>query len=56
MADNDTGGMNAMVAIIAIIAILAIGYFVLRMLPGNTVPNDGTNINVDLPGTTDDGQ
>lgn len=52
MADNDAGGMSAMVAIIAIIAIIAIGYLVLRMMPATTTPvDDGTNINVDLPGT-----
>jgi hypothetical protein len=51
MADSDSGGINAMVAIIAIIAIIAIGYIVLRMLPaGAPATDNGTNINVDLPG------
>lgn len=42
-----------MVAIIAIIAILAIGYFVLRMMPATGVPDDGANINVELPDSMD---
>lgn len=51
MADNDSGGMSAVVAITAIIAIVIIGYLVMRMLPAmQGTPNGGdASINVDLP-------
>lgn len=47
MADNGSGGMNAIVAIVAVIAIAIVGYFAVMMLRGNA--DGGTGINVELP-------
>lgn len=51
MADNDSGGMTAIVAIIAIIVILGIGYFVFQSIgqDNETAPV----IDVNIPSSQD---
>jgi len=53
MADNGSGGMNAIVAIVAVIAIAIVGYFAVMMLQGD---GGGAGINVEIPTTGGGGQ
>lgn len=40
------------VALVAILVIIALGFILYRSLPGTVTPDNGTNIDVSLPGTT----
>lgn len=47
MADNESGGMSAIVAVVAIIAIAVVAYFGIMMFR-NQDAGDGPGINVNL--------
>jgi hypothetical protein len=46
MADNDSGGMTAIVAILAIIVILGIGYFVFQNIRQDAEPTSVIDVNI----------
>ncbi len=50
MAENDSGGMTAIVAIIAIIVILGIGFLIFKNMGGGApAATGGGSIDVNLP-------
>jgi len=51
MADNDSGGMNAIVAVVAIVAILAVAYFAVQIFGKGNPAQPSTGIDVHLGGS-----